>query len=234
MNELKKTARITGLCYLGLAITGMLGFLLIRPTIYAPGDSALTAQNLVEHESLARIGVMLELGIVLTQVLAAVWFYKLFRSFNTVAAGSLAAYGFVNAIAILGSAACMATAVTVAGNASLAPSGDVAAMSQLLFEMSSNLWGVGALFFGLWLIPMGHIVITSGRMPVILGWILVVGGVGYMLSAFISNGFADAPGWLVQGLIVPATIGEFWMVGYLLSVGIRPASIVPSTDQILT
>lgn len=220
----KKTARVAGLWYLGLAVTGMLGFLLVRPAIHIPGDPAATARNIMDREALARAGVALELGIVLTQVLAAVWFYKLFRGINAVAAGSLAAFGFVNAIAILGSAACMATAVMVAGDAGLAPGGDVAATVQLLFEMSSKFWGVGALFFGLWLIPMGQLTIQSGRMPKVLGWILIGGGAGYMLSAFLSNGVAGAPAWLVDGLTVPATLGEFWMIGYLLSGGIREPS----------
>jgi hypothetical protein len=30
------------------------------------------------------------------------------------------------------------------------------------YLVSGNLWGVGALFFGLWLIPMGSCVLRSG------------------------------------------------------------------------
>ncbi len=224
MNDLKKTARVTGLWYLGLAITGALGFLLVRPAIHAPGNPAATAKNLVEQAQLARFGVALELGVVVTQTLTAVWFYKLFCRLNSIAAGSLAAFGLVNATAILGSAAFMATAVAVSADASLAPSGDVAATVQLLYELSSKLWSVAALFFGLWLIPMGYVAATSGRMPKGLGLTLIVGGGGYLVSAFLSNGLAKAPSWLVEGLTLPATFGEFWMIGYLLFVGIRPPS----------
>jgi hypothetical protein len=39
----------------------------------------------------------------------------------------------------------------------------------------------------------------------------------------VGYGFADAPSWLVDTLALPATIGEFWMIGYLLAKGIRPA-----------
>jgi hypothetical protein len=84
-----------------------------------------------------------------------------------------------------------------------------------------NAWGVGALFFGLWLVPMGYIAAGSGLMPEWLGRILMIGGLGYLVSAFVSYGFARAPGWLVEGLTVPATIGEFWMIIYLLAVGVR-------------
>ena len=109
--------------------------------------------------SLARLGIVLELGIVLTQALAAVWFYRLFRSVDTFAAGLVAVFGMVNAVAILGSAAVLATALDVADDASLAVSGGAAATVQLLYVISGHLWGVAGLFFGLWLIPMGWLVV---------------------------------------------------------------------------
>ncbi len=116
-----------------------------------------------------------------------------------------------------------ATAVPVSGDAGLAPGGDAAATVQLLFQLSADAWGVGALCFGLWLIPMDHVAASSGRMPGALGGILIVGGVGYILSAFVDHGLTEAPTWLVEGLTIPVSVGAFWMIGYLLSVGIRPA-----------
>ena len=81
------TARVTGLLYLGLAITGALGFQLVRGQLYVADDPRSTLSNLVERTSMARLGIVLELGIVLTQALAAVWFYRLFRTVDTFAAG---------------------------------------------------------------------------------------------------------------------------------------------------
>lgn len=226
----KRTARVTGLWYLALGIIGMLGFLVIRPQIFAEGDAAATLANLAGNEALARLGLVAEMGVVVAQALAAVWFYKLFRSTNHVAAWALAIFGIMNAVAIMASAAFLATALSVAGDPGLAVGGDAAGTVHLMYELSTNSWGVGALFFGLWLIPMGYVAATSGRMPVWLGRILIVGGVGYVLSAFVGYGIADAESWLVDGLAYLATIGEFWMIGYLLTVGIRPgvASESPS------
>jgi hypothetical protein len=116
----------------------------------------------------------------------------------------------------------MATAVGVAGDQSLAPGGDAAATVGLLALLSTNAWAVGNVFFGLWLIPMGWVVITSGRMPKPLGWILIAGGAGYLLSAIVGHAWADAPKVLIDSLPLPATVGEFWMIGYLLVKGIRP------------
>ena len=71
--DLTRTARITGLLYLGLAVTGTLGFLMVRGRIFVADDPAATMANLTSHISLARIGVALELGIVMTQALAATY-----------------------------------------------------------------------------------------------------------------------------------------------------------------
>lgn len=218
---LRRTARVAGLWYLALALTGGFGFLLVRPMIHVEGDPAATLANLVDRAGLARAGLALELALVVAQALAAVWFYKLFRSVNGTAAWALSVFGMMNAVAIMASAGFTATAMAVSSDFGLAPGGDAAGTVQLLYRLSSDSWGVGSLFFGLWLIPMGHIASSSGLMPTWLGRILVIGGVGYVLSAFAGYGVASAPAWLVQGLPIPATIGEFWMIGYLLVRGVR-------------
>jgi hypothetical protein len=215
-----RTARTTGLLYLGLAIAGAVGFLLIRPQLFASDDPGATLANLVEHESLARAGVAFEMLIVVTQALTAAWFFRLFRTADPLAASGIAAFGLVNAVAILASAALLATAV----EAALDPVGDAAATVQLLYLVSGNLWGVGALFFGLWLIPMGACVLRSGWMPRPLGWILIVGGAAYLASAFIRYLAPDAR-FVAEALVLPATVGEFWMVGYLVTRGVRRAAL---------
>lgn len=212
-----RTARTTGLLYLGLAIAGLFGFLVIRPQLFAADDPSTTLANLVGHESLARAGIAFELLVVVTQALAAAWFYRLFRSADPVNAAGIAAFGLVNAVAILGSAAMLATAVEVA----LTPAGDAAATVQLLYVIAGNLWNVGALFFGLWLIPMGRCVLRSGWMPRGLGWVLVAGGIGYVLSTFARYLVPDVP-LISDVLVLPSVVGEFWMIGYLLIRGVGP------------
>jgi hypothetical protein len=221
-----RTARVTGLLYLGLAISGLFGFLLIRPRLFAADDPGATLANLIEHETLARAGIAFELLIVVTQALVALWFYRLFRTADRFAAATIAAFGLVNAVLTLVSAALLATALEVAHD----PIGDAAANVQLLYLVSDAMWGVGTLFFGLWLIPMGWCVLRSGWMPRPLGWILVAGGIGYMLSPFV--GYLAGNTAIADALAVPASVGEFWMIGYLLIRGVRrpapePAPVSP-------
>ncbi|MBL7857443.1 MAG: DUF4386 domain-containing protein [Cyclobacteriaceae bacterium] len=215
--ELVATARITGVWYLMLAITGMVGFLMLHSRIYVSVDPSKTLANLTEHETLARLRLLFEFLIVIFQALAAVWFYKLFKDIQHVAAWSLAAWGMVNAVAIMISAMAMGGAIEVAtGTQTL---NEKVLLIQMFSLFIRHAWGVGSLFFGLWLIPMGYVVVSSQRMPVWLGRILLLGGVGYIASAFTNYIGLDDP-W-VGFLSMPATVGEFWMIGYLLIFGIR-------------
>lgn len=60
------------------------------------------------------------MGVVVSQALAGVWFYKLFSRNNRTAAWSLAIFGIMNAVAIISSVAFMAPALAVAGDPALA------------------------------------------------------------------------------------------------------------------
>lgn len=216
MHELTRTARTTGLFYLGIVVTAIPGILVVRPQLFAADDPDATLANLLAHGSLARAAVALELAMVLAQTLAAVWFARLFRTVDSFAASGIAAFGLVSAVVGLVSAALLGAAIQV----SVDPFGDAAATVHLLYLVSHHLWIVGALFFGLWLVPMGWCVLRSGWMPRPLGWILVAGGAGYVISPFVMYLARDAQA-VFEAMAYPASVGELWMVGYLLVRGVR-------------
>jgi hypothetical protein len=217
MHPLIRTARATGLFYLGLAVAPLLGTLVVRPRLFAPDNPAATLANLAGHDLLARCGVALGLAGVVAQALVALWFFRLFRSVDPFLAGAIAVFGLVNAVAMLIDTTLLGTALEVARHPSVAAATD----AQLMYLASGALWKVSTLFFGLWLIPMGQCVLRSGWMPRALGRLLVVGGVGYVIAAFAD--YLLPPGAPVaEPLALLATVGELWMVGYLLVRGLNP------------
>ncbi len=226
MDQPVRTARLTGVAYLGLAVFGILGTLVIRPQLHVPADPGATLTNLVDNSTLAHALVAFELLVVLTQALTAVGFYALFRSERPVAAFSVAVFGMANAAALLGSAAMVTTASALAdGDASA----DAAPLVDMLFTVSDAFWTAGGLFFGLWLFPMGWYVLSTDRMPRLLGWFLVAGAVLYVLGTLAD---VVAPTLPVGGaLVAPVTVAELWMVGYLLVRGIRPAERIGQAPQ---
>jgi hypothetical protein len=221
MSDTRRTARITGLAYLGLAISGLLGYLVFRAQLYTPDDAAQTAGNLIAHDGLARLGIVADVATVLTQAVAAVWFWKLFRPVHPVAAGSIAAFGLVNSVLILVATGFSATALDVALRADATSVGE----AMLLYDLNAAMLGLAGLFFGLWLIPMGWLAVRSGYMPRPLGWLLVCGGAGYVLSVVVTSLAPDFA--MAYALTLPATAAELWMVGYLLARGVSDRAPSP-------
>ena len=214
-----KTARLTGLWYLLLAISGIMGFMVFHSQVYVTNDPEKTLSNLINNVSVARIRLLFELVIIVSQALAAVWFYKLFKEINQWAATVLCIWGTVNSVVIMVSAISMNAAIDIAASSQNVE--EKTALIQLLSHLIANSWSIGGLFFGLWLLPMAYIVISSKRMPVALGYLLLAGGIGYLLQTFLNAAGVQHP--LLNLLVMPATAGELWIVGYLLIFGIRPA-----------
>ncbi len=191
-----------------LAIAGIFAFLFARSAVYVDGDAVATYTNLLEKESLTRLGIAAELLLVLMQALVAVWFYKIFSKAHAFAAGLIAVFGTVNAVAILISSALWLSAL----NAAVA--GVSASEVFNLFNVHESIWIVSNIFFGLWLIPMGFLALRT-NMPCMLAWFLMVGGIGYMLAPFILILLPEQKTF-AEMVIIPASVGEFWMIGYLL------------------
>lgn len=218
--ERRTTARITGIWYLLIALSGMIGFMVLHPQIFVTDDPVATLANLKGKQNLAQIRVVMELLIVTSQALAAVWFYKLFKPFNDGAAWALGVWGIVNAVVIMVSAIAMGAMLSATSSSGIDNQQKLTVIFAL-GQIVSHAWSVGGIFFGLWLLPMGYVVIKYQCMPLWLGRILILGGIGYILMTFLH--YAGVKGNWLQALVLPASIGEFWMVGYLLIYGLRPA-----------
>ena len=200
--------RTTGLLYLGLAVSGMISFLGIKSQIFVEGNPADTASKLLEKESLARVGIAFEILLVLTQALTAMWFYKLFKKLDSFAAMTLAIFGMVNAVAIL-----IATAFWLSAlNSALAS--NTVELTYNLLSIHNDIWTIATLFFGLWLIPMGYLS-RKALMPKALAGFLIIGGALYLASTFVLVLLPNQD-MLANLMSIPGTIGEFWIIGYLI------------------
>ena len=200
--------RTTGLLYLGLAVSGMISFLGIKSQIFVEGNPADTASKLLEKESLAMVGIAFEILLVLTQALTAMWFYKLFKKLDSFAAMTLAIFGMVNAVAIL-----IATAFWLSALNSALASNNVELTYNLL-SIHNDIWTIATLFFGLWLIPMGYLS-RKALMPKALAGFLIIGGALYLASTFVLVLLPNQD-MLANLMSIPGTIGEFWIIGYLI------------------
>src|SRR5260370_7395736 len=82
MNSTKQIARIAGLVYLFMAITGAFGVLYIPSTLIVPGSATATANNILGSEMLFRVGIVSELVAAVVFIFVVMVLYRLFSAVN--------------------------------------------------------------------------------------------------------------------------------------------------------
>jgi hypothetical protein len=89
---------------------------------------------------------------------------------------------------------------------------------------------IASIFWGLWLFPLGMLVLRSGFIPRVLGVLLMVAGIGYLASSATSlvlPGYADVVGQFVAVLYFGELPFIFWLLiwGIKLRPSIAPAAV---------
>ncbi|MCB9506645.1 MAG: DUF4386 domain-containing protein [Myxococcales bacterium] len=216
----RTVGRLTGLAYLAM-IPGGIAYLTLRPQLVGP-EPASTLAYLMELDQVARLSVAGTMSVVVAQALTALGFFALYRARHPVVGFGVAAFGLLNAAALVVAAAAAAAALGLATVAAPADPAAAAAVHSLAL-LEGAAWDVGGLFFGLWLIPMGVGAARSGYFHAgrALGGLLVVGGVAYVAGAFLALIPQVAAAGVPDMLGALATIGELWTIGALLVVGVR-------------
>src|ERR671925_2242847 len=82
MNSNKKLARIAGLWYLLMAITGPIGLLYVPSKLIVPGNATATANNIMTSESLFRIGIASNLICQIAFIFLVLALYRLLNDVN--------------------------------------------------------------------------------------------------------------------------------------------------------
>ena len=72
-------------------------------------------------------------------------------------------------------------------------------------------------FFGLWLLPLGALIVRSGFIPKVVGWLLVLAGVGDLVDVVLAT--MGAGGGFV--LSEYTFVGELLLMGWLLVKGVN-------------
>jgi len=223
MHPLKERARIAGLLYLAVVVTGPFVLIYVPGKLFVLGDAGATAANILAHQSLFRahiaVGLISELFFIAT-VLAL---YRLLRGVHPELAAAMAILVLIDApLAFLGVANEVATLSLLRGAGGLsvfdAPQRD--ALATLLITVDAQATLVSEIFWGLWLLPLGVLVHRSGFIPRALGVWLLVNGLAYV--ALASTGLF-APQHLEQATAIatPVLFGEVALMLWLLIVGAR-------------
>ena len=181
---LKKTAKNAGFLYFLLIPTGMFGLVYVPGAIIVPGDMATTIANILSSEMLYRFGIVATLLMNLVSIALVLELYKLFKNISGHAAMYMLVFMVPGAtISMMGGAFSLAALeLSSSGDLSFFVAGSSHFWVELFVDMQHSLSQVAAIFWGVWLFPLGYLVIKSRFMPKVLGVLLVVAGIGYLID----------------------------------------------------
>jgi len=227
MNANTKTARIAGMLYLTIILSGIYAQFFVRGSLIVPGDAAATANNIVASESLFRIGIAADLIMILCDVALAGFFYVLLKPVDNGLALLAAFFRLVQA-AILGmnllNLFLALQLVDVAGNLTVFGADQMYAQAMLYLDAHGTGYSLALVFFGIQCLVLGYLIVISGYMPKILGSLLIFAGLGYLIDSFASfllpsyDVYAEIFALVV---FVPALIGELALALWLLWKGVN-------------
>jgi hypothetical protein len=223
----RKAARIAGILYLIIIVSGIWAFFFVRSSLIVPGDAAATANNVLASEGLFRASIAADLVMIMSDVALALAFYVLLRPVSR-PLSLLAAFFRLAQAANLG----INLLNLFFGLQLLKGAGDAAAFSaDQLYDLALfffNAYGVGytisLIFFGFSILIVGYLIFRSGYLPKVLGILLVIASLGYLVDGFANvllinyADYADLLGTVVFG---PALIAELAVALWLLIKGVR-------------
>jgi hypothetical protein len=225
MSSPMRLARTAGLLYLTVAVFGGFAFGYVLTKVYAPGDAATTAANVMANANLVRLGVVADLLQATVMAFVAMTLYRLLKHVNESAASAMVIFAAIaSTIMCLNDVFQFAALLVATDTAYVAAFGAQGAHALVLLLLDIHHYGflIAQIFFGLWLIPMGYLAYKSAMFPKALGVVLIVAGGCYlvdMVALFLAPDFDAKIHTFVA--VIPTTFAEVWMVLYLLVKGVR-------------
>lgn len=225
MQSNKRTARIAGLLYLIVVLTGIFSLAYVPSQIDTTGDAAATVRNIVAHEYLFRLGIVAGLICYTAFLLLPLALYRLLSPYGKQPAVLMVAFAVVSVpIAIAATLDKFEVLTLLSGADYLQAFGVEELQARVMWSLDA--YGDGLLvtqiFWGLWLLPFGYLVFKSGILPRTLGILLMLGCFGYLINF---TGRVLFPGYAESGIAgfvrLPAALGEMGICLWLLVMGAR-------------
>lgn len=223
LSSLKKTARLAGLLYLILVITGVYGIMYIPSQIIVPGDSVSTAKNMIFNEFLFRTGVLNDIISNTTFLFLVLVLYRLFKHVNENQAKLMFALVIVQIPFVFMMEAFNITSLMVIKGEILKTFELSQRQDLAMLFLKINDYGTIPLemLWGLWLLPFGLLVYKSEFIPRIFGILLVIAGIAYMIDSTIALLFPSYSSFVKQPTLLLVAIGEISITLWLLIKGVK-------------
>ncbi|MFY9561816.1 MAG: DUF4386 domain-containing protein [Terriglobales bacterium] len=213
-------ARIAGVFYLLTILARVLADAFVRNRLVVSDDPAATAANIKAHEALFRLGFAADIVAFASYIALTALLYELFKPVNR-SVSLVAAFFSVVACAVqaISSLFHLAPLFLLGG----APYLSVFTVEQLqaltlvfLRLRAAAYHNIGLVFFGLYCLLVGILILKSTFLPRILGALMVLAGLSYVL--FLSPLLARS---LQPYILVFPGVGQISLTLWLLVTGVN-------------
>ncbi|MGY4643633.1 DUF4386 domain-containing protein [Cellulomonas sp. URHB0016] len=215
-------ARVAGLLYLVVAVCGGYAELAVRSPISTADD---VADALRDGAAAMKVAFAADLVAFSCFLLVGIVLYGLFEHVNRAAAVAMLT---MNAVSV----ALQSVNLVNHAGAALAVQRGFDELAVLFLDLHGIGYLVAQVFFGGWLIPLGYLVVRSGMVPRLLGYTLMIGGVGYLLGIVVEL-LAPGADSVILDLGMLGGISELAFLGWLLVKGVRAPERVGSARALV-
>lgn len=220
-------ARTAGLLYLTVVLSGIVSLAYVPSQLIDPDSASQTVANIRASEGLFRIGIAAGFVCFTAFLLLPLVLYRLLGHASQTAGLLMVAFAVVSVPISLANMANKLHVLTLLSDRdflqALTPDQLNTEVMLSLAQYNRGLLA-SAIFWGLWLLPLGYLVLRSRALPRILGVLLIAGCFGYLVQVFGSILVASYSSSVVARFAtLPATVGEIGTCLWLLVMGAKSA-----------
>jgi hypothetical protein len=213
--------RMVGIFYLGTIVFGMFAQI-VRSNILVFDNNINTLERINNSIFILRLALVSDLFMILFYLLTAWTLFNLLKNMNkkqsllffvfTIISVSIMSINMVNHIVII--------EINNSGYFNINNQYDLKSLSQLFSKLHNYGYLIAQIFFGLWLFPLGNIIIKSKIMPKYFGIMLIAATFGHLLEIIVTFMIPEYDFIMYPGLII-SMLGEFSFCFWLLFKGIK-------------
>jgi hypothetical protein len=218
MNSIQKTARFAGILYLIITVAATIAHFYVPSNIIVPGDAAATANNIINNETLFRIGgVGSELIVRLSEIVLSVVLYVLLKPVNKtlslLAAVSRLAMTTIHGLNLINYF--FVLLLLGGGYSTVFGADQLQALVMLFLDAHSYGFTIGIAFLTLHVFILGYLIFKSGYFPKILGVLFVIAAFGYLIDSFallLSTNYTTTPVYFALPIAVSEIAFPLWLL----------------------
>jgi Domain of unknown function (DUF4386) len=220
-------ARITGVLFLLSMLAGFFGEVYVPSRIIVSGDAAATAKNIIESDSLFRLGFASYLVEAICDITLSLTLYILLRPVRNDLALLAAFFGLVSTTLFGVAEMFYFGALVIVRSAGFSPDG-----RNALAQLSLNAYGYGAGIFmalyGVAALIRGYLIYRSRYLPRFLGVLLMLAGAGFVAKNFT---LVLAPAYASDFFLLPMFLAMLSMTVWFLARGVDVAKWEEATSS---